>query len=297
MISKVIQGNSFDGICKYLCSDQGRAKVLDCSGVRGYDYKLMSKDFNEQKGLNPSLKRPVLHMILSYYPGEQIKDWEMIYIAREYMKELSIKDTQYAIVKHSDRDHPHTHIIINRIDSNGKTIKDNWIGLKGKKVAQKLTIKHHLRVSESKNLNFTHLERLNEFEAKKYEIYQAILESLPRSHNIQDLENHLKKYKIEVLYKYKGQTKELQGISFKSGEYKFKGSEVDRRFSLKNLEKIVAQVFLKHTSSIQSFPSNQLEQNQSKDGSLVLELLKPINNNYPLNHPPKRKKRKIRRGL
>ncbi len=38
-------------------------------------------------------------------------------------------------------------------------------------------------------------------------------------------------------YKYNGQTQELQGISFRIGEGRFKGSQIDRRFSLGNLQK------------------------------------------------------------
>jgi hypothetical protein len=45
------------------------------------------------------------------------------------------------------------------------------------------------------------------------------------------------KKKIETLYKYKGQTTELQGISFKIGDYKYKGSDIDRKFSINNLQK------------------------------------------------------------
>ncbi len=42
---------------------------------------------------------------------------------------------------------------------------------------------------------------------------------------------------IEIQYKYKGQTLEKQGISFKKDNICFKGSEVDRKFSLTGLEK------------------------------------------------------------
>ena len=45
---------------------------------------------------------------------------------------------------------------------------------------------------------------------------------------------------IHTQYKYKGQTQELQGISFRIGEDRFKGSQIDRQFSLGNLQKILA---------------------------------------------------------
>jgi hypothetical protein len=44
---------------------------------------------------------------------------------------------------------------------------------------------------------------------------------------------------ISVDYKCKGKTEEIQGISFKKGEYSFKGSEVDRKFSYSKLDAIL----------------------------------------------------------
>jgi len=41
------------------------------------------------------------------------------------------------------------------------------------------------------------------------------------------------------LYKYKGQTQEKQGISFRMGNISFKGSQIDRKYSLAGLQKIL----------------------------------------------------------
>ncbi|MGI8584273.1 MAG: hypothetical protein ACR2KX_18930 [Chitinophagaceae bacterium] len=59
MISKVITGKTFYGACRYVCMDQKRAVVLEADGVRGYDYKLMAKDFEMQQAFRPSLKKAV----------------------------------------------------------------------------------------------------------------------------------------------------------------------------------------------------------------------------------------------
>ncbi|MEJ7671711.1 MAG: hypothetical protein WKF59_03155 [Chitinophagaceae bacterium] len=82
---------------------------------------------------------------------------------------------------------------------------------------------------------------MNEKEASLYTIYQAILQAIPHCKNLDELKEQLQKQNIETLYKYKGQTSKLQGISFKIGEYKFKGSEIDRKFSIKNLENQINQ--------------------------------------------------------
>ena len=64
MISKVIIGKTFYGACRYVCQDQRRAVVLDAEGVRSYDWKLMSEDFERQHALRPSLHKVVFHGIL-----------------------------------------------------------------------------------------------------------------------------------------------------------------------------------------------------------------------------------------
>ncbi len=287
MISKVITGKTFYGACRYVCMDQKRAMVLDTEGVRGYDYKLMAKDFEMQQAFRPSLKKAVFHGILSFYPGEKIEDQTMTEIARKYLQEMKIVDTQFAIVKHTDKNHNHLHIIANLVNNKGETIKDNWIGLKGKKIAQKLTQKYGLKEVVSKNLSLINLEALNEKEASRYIIYQAILEYLPMSKNLDDLKNRLVKKNIETLYKYKGQTNELQGISFKMGDYKFKGSEIDRKFSLGKLEKSIQQT----QSAKELKPGNNLnsklllknthpEINQANNNkNMLVILMKPEENN------------------
>jgi hypothetical protein len=237
MISKIVIGKTFYGACKYVCADQKRAVVLEAEGVRDYDYKLMAKDFELQQAMRPSLSKAVFHGIISFYPGEKMEDKMMAQIAKEYLQEMKITDTQFVIVKHIDKNHQHLHILANLVNNHCETIKDNWIGLRGKKVAQKLTLKYGLKEAVSKNLSLINLEALNEKEANKYAIYQAILESLPGCRDLDDFKERLMKKKIETLYKYKGQTNELQGISFKIGNFKYKGSEIDRKFSVLNLRK------------------------------------------------------------
>lgn len=191
MISKVIVGKTFYGACRYVCSNHKRAVVLDTEGVRDYDYKLMAADFEMQHAFRQSLSKAVFHGILSFYPGEKVEDDTMAEIAKNYLQEMNIIDTQFAIVKHTDKNHAHLHIIANLVNNDGHTIKDNWIGLKGKKIAQSLTKKYGLKEAVSKNLSLTNLEALNEKEANRYIIYQAILELLPKSKNLDDLKSKL----------------------------------------------------------------------------------------------------------
>nr|WP_262697101.1 relaxase/mobilization nuclease domain-containing protein [Chitinophaga lutea] len=240
MISKVFDGHSFYHACRYMCNKQG-AEVLATEGVRGYDYKLMAEDFIGQAAQRPTKKQACFHAVLSFHPHEKPEDSRIVSIAREYLQEIGIANTQFAITKHTDKAHLHVHLIANMVNNEARSIKDNHIGLRGKKAAQQLTLKHGLIVAERKNLALTHQEALDQSEANRYKIYTAIMESLPKCRNLEELKARLKTYGIEVLYKFKGQTQERQGISFRLEKDVFKGSKVDRSFSLGNLEKTLSQ--------------------------------------------------------
>lgn len=239
MISKVFDGHHFYHACRYICSKHG-AEVIAAEGVREYNYKYMADDFIQQAGLRPSKEQACFHAVLSFCPGEKPPDETLAEIGRKYLQGIGITDTQFAIAKHTDRAHLHLHIIANMVDNNGVGIKDNWIAFRGKKMAQRLTKEYGLIPAVKKNLSQTNLEALSQTEANRYLVYAAILHCLPSCRHMDDLENMLKEMDIETIYKYKSQTDERQGVSFRYGVDIFKGSKVDRKFSLANLEKIIA---------------------------------------------------------
>lgn len=237
MISKVLPAaRSFHACCQYVCQDKTRAEVLKARGVRGDDHDKMANDFEQQRMLRPNKHHAVFHSVLSFYPGEKVADEKMVEIADQYLERLGIVNTQYVIAKHTDREHLHMHVIANRVDNDGVALPESWIGLRAKKVAQDLTREHELKAVEKKDLSLTHRESLRPAEAKRYEIYEAIVCCLEQSNDLLDLEMALLKRGIDTQYKFNAQTQEPEGISFRLGKQCFKGSQIDREFSLKGLE-------------------------------------------------------------
>jgi hypothetical protein len=210
------------------------------------------------------------------------------------------------VVKHIDKNHFHLHILANLVDNNGEVIKDNWIGLRGKKIAQKLTRKYKLKQAFSKDISKINLESLNEKESNKYVIYQAILEALPNCNYIKDLEAMLVRKKIETLYKYKGQSGELQGISFKMGDYKYKGSDIDRKFSINNLQKffynqrvkgLLKKPESKYSHLLPQRPDDSIKNTKNQRRDFFYLLMKIEKNDQGNEDDSKFKRRKRRRKL
>ena len=111
---------------------------------------------------------------------------------------------------------------------------------RNEQVCKKLKTKHGLYFAGGKEQVKQH--RLKEPDKSKYEIYNAVKNEIGKSRNWQQLQERLAEKGITIRFKYKGQTGEIQGVSFSKGEYTFKGSEIDRSFSFSKLDKCFGDV-------------------------------------------------------
>lgn len=276
MISKVIKpAKSFARVCRYLLEKRQEVRLIVAEGVREYDYRKMAEDFDLQASENPNLSSPVQHIILAFPPGEDLQDEKLAEIAQQYLRELEIIQTQYVVVSHREKEHKHLHIVLNRVGNDGRTIKDNFLGLRGKKKAQELTQRHGLKAAEKKDLKMTHVRQMNPQDRTRYEIYQAIHNGLVKAQNIAELEGVLKATQIEMIYKYKGQTNEVQGVSFKKGQFRYKGSDIDRLFSYRNLQKILDQKREIKQHLGKHLGTDLLRKEKYQEEDLISLLLKP----------------------
>lgn len=249
MIGKVITGRSFGGCIRYVVQKHD-AVVLDAAGVRMQQVNQIINDFNLQRKYNPNLGKAVGHIALSWSVNDaaKVNDEVMVMLAKEYLQRMKIQDTQYLIVKHRDKEHPHIHIVYNRVSNNGKTISDNFQKQRNVQVAKELTLKHGLYLSPGK-------ERVNRQQLKgedkiKYELFDAIKAASKKVKNINELKQLLAKQGIVTHLKYKSGTTEVQGISFSKGDYKFKGSEIDRSLSYAKLNQAIEQQQVKPEKSL-----------------------------------------------
>jgi type IV secretory pathway VirD2 relaxase len=96
----------------------------------------------------------------------------MVGIALEYLDKMGYQNTQFIIARHHDTDHPHIHLVINRIDNDGKRISDKNERFRSTQVCMELTKKYGLYIAKGKENVKRH--RLKEPDKTKYEIYDAI---------------------------------------------------------------------------------------------------------------------------
>ena len=165
------------------------------------------------------------------------------------MERIGIKDTQYIIGPHFDKEHPHIHIAFNRIDNNGKSISDRNDRFRSEKICKELTAKYSLYFAGGKEKVKEH--RLKEPDKTKYEIYQALKAEIARCRDWKALLVHLEREGIDVRFKYKGNSQEVQGIIFEKNGYHFNGSKVDRNFSYSKIDFALYQNNREHEQQMQ----------------------------------------------
>ncbi|RZK34964.1 MAG: mobilization protein [Hymenobacter sp.] len=264
MIGKVLTGRSFSGCVQYVVG-KPEAVILDARGVRIDSAERISRDFDLQRKMNPELSQAAGHIVLSWssHDKDKLNEPVMVNVAREYLETMKILDTQYLITLHQDRQHPHVHIIYNRVNNQGKTISDRFQRQLNAKVCKELTLGHGYHMAEGKQSVNRH--RLRGSDKEKYQLFDAISKAVGQSTGWKGLEEKLGRKGISVQYKYKSGTTEVQGVSFgkssqsskdgiaiegraaikagRSGEgtISFKGSELDRSLSYGNISKELAR--------------------------------------------------------
>ena len=236
MIAKIMKGSGFKGVINYILDPKKGTELIDSSGVRTDSISHIAQSFIDQTKLNPRVGKVVGHISLSFsvQDSSKLSNKSMAQMAREYMEKMGIKDTQYIIGRHFDKEHPHVHIAFNRIDNNGKTISDRNDRFRSEKICKELTAKYSLYFAGGKENVKEH--RLKEPDKTKYEIYQALKAEIGQCRNWKDLLAHLKKQDIDVRFKFKSNSQEMQGIIFEKNGYHFNGSKVDRAFSYSKID-------------------------------------------------------------
>ena len=236
MIAKITQGSSFKGVVNYILDKEKDAKILVCDGLFAENNDTIAMSFEAQSKMNPKVTKPVGHISLAFHKEDKhrLTDRAMAGIALEYLKEMGITDTQVLIVRHFDKEHPHVHIAFNRIANNGRTISDRNERIRSARICKELTRKYNLYFASGKERVKQH--RLKEPDKTKYGLYTILKSEVSRCGNWNMLATNLKKQGVDMRFKYKGKSDEVQGVVFIMNGYSFSGSKIDRQFSYSKID-------------------------------------------------------------
>lgn len=236
MMAKIVKGSDFKGVVDYILDKNKGTKTVACDGLFMENKDTIAMSFNVQSQMNSKVAKPVGHIALSFSKEDEphLTDRAMAGIALDYMEQMGIRNTQYLIARHFDKEHPHVHIAYNRIDNDGNTISDRNERLRSTRICKELTLKYDLYMSNGKEN--VKRNRLKEPDRTRYELYDILKTEVCRCGNWNVLVAYLKSQGVEVHFSYRGQTNEIQGVIFTKNGYRFNGSKVDRRFSYSKID-------------------------------------------------------------
>ena len=235
-MAKIVKGSDFKGVVDYILDKNKGTKTVAYDGLFMENKDTIAMSFNVQSQMNIKVAKPVGHIALSFSKEDEprLTDRAMAGVALDYMERMGIRNTQYLIARHFDKEHPHVHIAYNRIDNDGNTISDRNERLRSTRICKELTLKYGLHMSSGKEK--VKRNRLKEPDKTKYELYDILKMEVGRCGNWNVLVFNLKRQGVEVRFKHKGQTDEVQGVVFTKNGYHFNGSKVDRRFSYSKID-------------------------------------------------------------
>ncbi|GAB6869742.1 relaxase/mobilization nuclease domain-containing protein [Bacteroides rodentium] len=236
MMAKIVHGSNFKGVVDYILDKNKGVQLVAHEGLFMENKDTIAMSFNIQSQMNVKVAKPVGHIALSFSKEDEprLTNRVMAGIALEYMEKMGMRDTQFFIARHFDKEHPHVHIAFNRIGNDGSTISDRNERLRSTRICKELTLKYGLHMAGGKEN--VKRNRLKEPDRTKYRLYDILKTEVGRCGNWDVLVANLHRQGVKVRFKHKGQTNEVQGVIFTMNGYHFNGSKVDRRFSYSKID-------------------------------------------------------------
>lgn len=280
MIINATVGTGFKGALLYVhksekdLKEEIRPEVIEKNNVIGSNPNLIAYQMREQAEQSGRVQKPVLHLSFSFAEEDKITKEKEVEAIKSAMNHFGVSEEkhQYVIVKHNDSDHKHNHYhaIINKVDTENKTLNTDWLHNKCSGIADRVEQEQNLHrvqgrqriydlekdeyryttkeekaqiVEKKQSKNFKEkAPKINEYQTK---IQIGVKESLKNKEitNFIELQKDLAKKNIQTKLRLDDKTQEVKGISFR----------YDKKLSLKGGE-------IGYTSTI---IANKLEENKA----------------------------------
>lgn len=248
MYGKILHGSAFGGLVNYVNDPRKSANLVAASdGINLSNNQTMTDSFIMQAGLSLRTKKPVGHFVLAFSPHDasRLNDRALGQIASDYLQRMGYDDNQFVAFRHHDKEHPHLHVIVNRVNFKGKCTKDVHEKDRNVKVCKELTYRYGLYIARGKEL--VKERRLRSMDAIRYKMFHVVRESLSVARNWKKFENELSKAGIRLRFRYNIKTNGIEGISFTIAkemvssrmkhDVSFSGKHLDESLTLSNISK------------------------------------------------------------
>src|SRR5690606_16267007 len=238
MIAKIIKSNAGFSASLDYCLNRKEAKIIYSDGIRLGVPKFLTRQFELLAKCNERIKNPLGHIVLSFSKNldGKLSDNIMSLIAQDYLNKMGIMNTALIVVRHSDKKHPHCHIVYSKNGYNNRKLNEDYLKLRSLKAVREINLKYGFTKSREQS---PYTDSKNRYYQVKKEVCYYLQQGTSGSNarnNWKDLTHYLNSKAISVEFKTKGNSEEIQGVSFSKGGSRFKGSEIGYVFCFSNIE-------------------------------------------------------------
>lgn len=258
------------------------AEILHAEGVDvilGLDGRLhgdpdrIAQSFRIQADMNPRVQQCVKHMYISYLPHDivamvnntvfekdavysvqdaidkfgqekvnsivneaMVNDWQTV------LSRLGYENSQYLIVRHSEKNNPHSHCILNMVDNDGNRLKDHKDIKRSIEICRDLTISKGYCWGNHKSVSTCKSERPRERERQS--MCKDIYRITKGGTDAWTLKYDAAKVGITVRYRTDLNTGQIKGLSFERNGIRFQGGKLDRSLSASKILPLDSQAVL-----------------------------------------------------
>lgn len=138
MVSKSKIGGSISGAVGYVTSGvvglnldeeeavrrgldgRRRVTIVETQNTFHESVEKATREMETTAALRERTKKEAYHLIVAYHREEEISDEEMVSDARETLRRRGLGEHQAVHAVHRDRQHPHVHVVVNRVHPSGE---------------------------------------------------------------------------------------------------------------------------------------------------------------------------------
>lgn len=246
MTGNQIKGKGFRGALRYNLEKVNKsvAEILDHSFASTSE-RIIMKEIQMVKVLRPNLQKYFYHTSINFPPGEDLPNEKMKQIGLDYLESNGFTQRQFIMFRHYDADHPHLHILVNRIGYDGSVLSDSNDFSRSEKILRELEKKYKLiQVIPSKEAKvraitkdeLEMMKRTNEpsQKMKLQSIIRRILQDRPGL-TTQEFIKALHNNKINVLFN-QASTGYVSGISYGYDGVIIKGAKLGNEFKWSSIK-------------------------------------------------------------
>ena len=272
MFARILKSGSFHDVVGYVTRQFHDPKeytpdtwrIIGCQNVFTSDYAKMVQSFEAIHGFMPGKENPAGHISISFGKADtpRLTDEFLAQLAKEYMDGMGIKDTQYLVVRHLETEHPHFHIVHNRVNMSGKAVNERNNFKRSDKVVKALKDKYGLTYSPLKE----------KYEQKKPVFKTKISAAIYGCKSWDEFSRRLACAGIDVKFHDDRNTGEHIGVKFSDGDITMNGSKIDRAFTyrrLNNLFELNRKQAQNHAASPAPQPKIKVQYTPQKSSSII----------------------------